>query len=113
MTLREQKTNGAITLGVSGKIQTKDSEELLNKLNSLIDQGEDHLLLDFSEVDYINSSGLRVLMTVAKKLSNLGGKMVLADVTELILQVLRVSGCASVIGIYPSSEEALKALKAK
>lgn len=111
MTLNEEKTNGVLALRVCGRIHTQNSEELLKKLDSLIDQGERHLLLDFSDVDYINSSGLRVLMTVAKQLNDLGGKMVLAAVTELIQQVLRISGCAAVIGIYPSREEALIALK--
>ena len=110
MTFSEQKTDGVLVLGVSGKIHTEASEELLKKLNALIDQGEWHLLLDLSGVDYINSSGLRVLLTVAKKLNGLSGKMVLATVTELIQQILRVSGCASVIGVYSSKEEALKAL---
>ena len=110
MTFSEEKTDGVLVLGVSGKIHTEASEELLKKLNALIDQGEWHLLLDLSGVDYINSSGLRVLLTVAKKLNGLSGKMVLATVTELIQQILRVSGCASVIGVYSSKEEALKAL---
>ena len=110
MTFNEEKTDGVLVLKVSGKIHTEASEELLKKLNTLIDQGEWHLLLDLSGVDYINSSGLRVLLTVAKKLNGLSGKMVLATVTELIQQILRVSGCASVIGVYSSKEEALKAL---
>ncbi len=111
MTLSEEKTDAVLVLAVSGRIQTEASEELLKKLNNLIDQGEQHLLLDFSDVDYINSSGLRVLLMVAKKLKGLDGKMVLATVTELIQQIFRVSGCASLIEVYPSKEEALKALK--
>ena len=77
---------------------------------TLIDQGERHLLLDFSGVEYINSSGLRALLTAAKNLNDLSGKMVLTDVNELIHQVLHVSGCTSHIAVYPSKGEALKAL---
>lgn len=111
MTLSEEKSNDVLVLGVSGKIHTAASEKLLKKLNTLVDQGEHHLLLDFSDVDYINSSGLRALLMVGKKVKGLGGKMVLSGVTELIEQVLRVSGCASIIVVYSSKEEALKALK--
>ena len=111
MTFSEEKTDGVLVLRISGKIHTEASEELLGKLNTLIDQGERHLLLDFSGVEYINSSGLRALLIVAKKLNGLSGKMVLATVTEWIQQVLRISGCASVIGVYPSKEEALQAFK--
>ena len=111
MTFSEEKTNGVLALGVSGRIHTEASAELSKELNTLIDHGERHLLLDFSGVDYINSSGLRALLMAAKKLNGLGGKVVLANVTEMIQQILRVSGCASLIGIYPSVEEARKALK--
>ena len=111
MTSSEEKTDGVLVLKVSGKIHGETSEELLNKLNALIDQGERHLLLDFAEVDYINSSGLRALLMVAKKLKGHSGKMVLSVVTELMQQILRVSGCAAVIGVYPSRAEALEALK--
>ena len=111
MTCSEEKIDGVFVLGVSGKIQAEASEELLEKLNTIIDQGAHRLLLDFSGVDYINSSGLRVLLVAAKKLNSLGGKIVLATVTELIRELLRIAGCASVIGIYPSKEEALKAVQ--
>jgi anti-sigma B factor antagonist len=112
MTFSEEKVDGIQVLGISGKIHTEASEVLLGKFNSLVDQGERHLLLDFSGVEYINSSGLRTLLIVAKKLNGLSGKMVIAKATEWVQQVLQISGCASVIGIYPSKEEALKALKA-
>jgi anti-sigma B factor antagonist len=111
MTLTEEKTDGVLVLGVSGKIHTEASEELLLKLNSLIDRGERHLLLDFSEVGYINSSGLRALLVAAKKLTGLSGKMVLANATEWAQQVLQVSGCSSVIVVYPTKVGALQAFK--
>lgn len=111
MTFSEEKADGVLVLGVSGKINTEASAELSKRLNALTDRGERRLLLDFANVDYINSSGLRVLMTVARKLNDQGGKMVLAAVTKLIQQILRVSGCAAVIVIYTSRDEALKALK--
>ena len=110
MTLSEENINGVITLEISGKIHAEASEELLKKLMTLIDQGERHLLLDFSGVEYINSSGLRALLTAAKNLNDLSGKMVLTDVNKLIHQVLHVSGCTSHIAVYPSKGEALKAL---
>ena len=94
MAFTEEKVDGVVVLVIGGKINTEASEDLL----------------DLSGVDYINSSGLRVLLTVAKRMNDLNGKIVLADVTDLIYQVLQVSGCTSHIGVYPSREEALKAL---
>jgi len=111
MTFSEEKVDGVIVLGISGKINTEASEDLLSKMTDLIDSGARHLILDLSGVDYINSSGLRVLLTVAKRMTDLSGKIALAHVTELIYQVLHVSGCTSHIAVYPSREEALKGLK--
>lgn len=111
MTYNEEKVDGVIVLGIGGKINTEASEDLFKKMIDLIDNGARHLLLDLSGVDYVNSSGLRILLTVAKRMTDLNGKIVVADVAELIYQVLQVSGCISHIGVYPSREEALKALK--
>lgn len=114
MIVSEKKTSGiTVVIGIRGKIYTDGAEQLLDKLNALIEQGERHLLLDFSGVDYINSSGLGALLSAAKRLKGLNGKMALANVSELVDQVLRISGCASVIGIYPSQAEALTAIEAK
>jgi anti-sigma B factor antagonist len=110
MAFTEEKVDGVVVLVIGGKINTEASEDLLKRMIGLIDNGTRHLLLDLSGVDYINSSGLRVLLTVAKRMKDLNGKIVLADVTDLIYQVLHVSGCTSHIGVYPSREEALKAL---
>ena len=111
MTFSEEKVDGVVVLGIGGKINTEASEDLLKRMTDLIDNGAHHLLLDLSGVDYINSSGLRVLLTVAKRMTDLNGKIVLADVSELIYQVLQVSGCTSHIGVYPSREDALKVFK--
>jgi anti-sigma B factor antagonist len=112
MTFTEEKLGGVIVLRFSGKINTETSEDLLKEMNGPIDNGARHLLLDLSCVDYINSSGLRILLTVAKKMTDLSGKIVLADATELIYQVLQVSGCTSHIGVYATREDELKALNA-
>ena len=111
MTLSEEKVDGVIILGIGGKINTEASEDLLQRITDLIEHGTRHMVLDLSGVDYINSSGLRVLLTTAKRMTDLSGKIILADVTELIYQVLQVSGCTSHVGVYPSKEEALNALK--
>ncbi len=111
MTFSEEKVDGVIVLGISGKVNTEASEDLLKKMTDLIDNGARRLLLDLSGVDYINSSGLRVFLTAAKRMADLSGKIVLANVTELIYQVLHVSGCTSHIEVYSSREEAFKALK--
>lgn len=113
MIISEKRTSGTLMLGLRGKIDTDGAEQLLNRLNALIEQGEHHLLLDFSGVDYINSSGLGAILMAAKKLNDLDGRIALANVSELVHHVFRISGCASVIGIYPSEQEALAAFEAK
>jgi hypothetical protein len=47
MTLSEEKINGVLTIENSGNIHAEAAEELLKELNTLINQGERHLLLDF------------------------------------------------------------------
>jgi len=111
--INEKRISGMVMLGLRGKIDTDGAAQLLNKLNALIEQGEHHLLLDFSGVDYLNSSGLGAILMTAKKLNDVNGRIALANVSELVHHVFRISGCVSIIGIYPSEEEALAAFEAK
>ena len=111
MTFREENVGGVIVLRINGKINTEASEDLLKKMTDLIDDGARNLLLDLSGVDYINSSGLRALLTAAKRLTDLGGEMVFAGVNEMFYQVLHVSGSTSYIKVYSSDAEAIQDLK--
>ncbi|EFB41822.1 hypothetical protein pah_c022o117 [Parachlamydia acanthamoebae str. Hall's coccus] len=65
--------------------------------------------MDFSEVSYLSSAGMRMLLSTSKKLKAFSGKLVLCCVTPNVMDVLKMSGFDHVLEITTSKELALSA----
>lgn len=101
-----------ITVAVlSGRIDSTTSKDLENKIVPLVDAGTKKLVLDFTNVDFISSAGLRILLLVTKKLKNAGGKIALCCLKGTIKEVFEISGFVSIIPIFATSDEALSSVK--
>jgi anti-anti-sigma factor len=111
MTFTEERNGEVMILGPSGRIDTANSKVLPEKITQVIDEGVHNLLLDFSAVTYINSLGLRTLITAAKRLANSGGKLVMAEVDVQVRKILEISGLTSVLGVHATRAEALSAFR--
>ncbi len=84
-----------------------DNLELLDYINDAINQGVLKAILDMSDVKYMNSSGIGVLITVYTKFKNRSGEAVVCSVADSIMKLLIMTKLDSVIKIYPSSEIAI------
>jgi anti-sigma B factor antagonist len=107
LNLNEEKKGKVLVLNLNGKIDIDGSKAFLERVTQILDGGEQNILIDFTDVAYINSTGLRALILVAKRLHSSGGKLVLAGVIEQILKVLKISGLDTVFTILPTKAEAL------
>lgn len=88
MKLEKYMENEATVIALSGWLDTKTAPELAAALDDL-DEGTKSLILDFENLEYISSAGLRQLVAAHKKVS---GNMVLRRVRPEILDVLRMAG---------------------
>jgi anti-anti-sigma factor len=70
------------------------------------------VLVDMSQVDFISSTGMRMLVSNAKALARRGGKMVVLNPQPLIQEALQTAGIDALTPIYNDFEEACTALKA-
>ena len=68
------------------------------------------VIVDLSEVDFLSSIGIRLLMLTAKSVSNRGGKMVILRPIPEVQNVLEISGIPGIIPIYSHLESAETAL---
>jgi len=98
---------GKTVLSINGRIDTSTATELEQVINKEIGLSKRQILLDFSRVSYISSSGLRVLLATAKKLKNPGDKFGICSLSPEVLKVLRLAGFTSIFSIYSSEGEAL------
>jgi anti-sigma B factor antagonist len=67
-------------------------------------------VIDLSHLEYVSSSGLRVFLLAAKRLHSAEGKIVLCSLKEHVRQVFDLAGFSSILSIYGSRDDALKAL---
>ena len=107
MTLTEQKSGEVSVLDLNGKIDMEGTEMLDGKITEILDRGERSVLLGFAGVNYINSAGLCALIVAGKRLTRAGGKMALAEVSEPIQKILKISGLSSFFAVHPTKEAAL------
>lgn len=107
MTFMQERNGEVLILAPAGRLDSEGSQALLAKITQVIDAGARNLLLDLSAVPFVSSVGLRTLILAAKRLANLGGKLVLAGMNAQVQRILEISGLTSVLTVHPTKAEAL------
>lgn len=92
---------------IAGRIDTTTAHDLHKHLDAEIAAADHGLLLDFEHVSYISSSGLRVLLTLAKRFKEPGQRFGLCSPSESVREILTVSGFDQLLAIYASQPTAL------
>ncbi len=102
-------TNGDVAvLHLQGKIMGgPDATSLHEKLHQLIETGTRSVVIDLRDVDWMNSSGLGILIGGLSAIRKSGGDLRLASVTEKIEEVLRITKLDRVFDVYGSTDEAV------
>lgn len=94
----EKKINGeALTLIVSGRLDTQTAPELEKELDSVL-SGLKELTFDFANLEYVSSAGLRVILK-AQKAMNAQGSMKLTGVNDSIMEVFDITGFLDILTI--------------
>jgi anti-anti-sigma factor len=115
MDLRPSRQGDVVVLGPVGRVDHLNSDAFLAALEpwiALCAAGGLSLLVDLSEVEYMSSSGLRVLMLAAKQTRPRGGRVAVAAPQALVAEVLEISRFNLVFPIHATVEEGLRALSA-
>ena len=89
--------NGAMNIAVHGRINTITAPEFEQAIQEGIDDVT-RLDIDFADLDYLSSAGLRVLLSAQKAMVN-KGEMVLHNVNETVMEVFEVTGFATILTI--------------
>ena len=93
---------------IEGRLDTTNYGELEHHLSSLTDKKELIILLDLEKMEYISSSGLRILLMFLKKLKSLEGRVMLCGLSNDIKEIFEISGFINIFEIFENQEEALK-----
>ena len=110
MGMIETNENGITILAVDGNLDAEGTQAMEVKVLGLLESGETCLLFDFAGLDYINSSGLRVLVLAYQRLKKASGKVAICGVKDYIQEVFEVSGYDKIFSLYTTREDALSGM---
>lgn len=106
--MHEEKKKDIFILRLKGRLDGITSPLLGNKIDECISKGENKFLLNFAEVDYLSSTGIKILFNSTKRLKSLSGKLILCSVSPTVLEVLKMPGLISEIDMTENEEDALQ-----
>lgn len=95
MTITKTQNGTELTIALEGRLDTVTTPELEKELAL---DGITDLILDFKELKYISSAGLRVLLSTQKKMST-NGSMVIKNANDLIMEVFDATGFSDILTI--------------
>ena len=84
-----------------------DATLLSEKFRELIDEGKNLILLDMKHVDYMNSSGLGILIAGVTTIRNSGGDLKLLNLVKKLHDLLRITKLHQIFDIYENEEKAI------
>ena len=109
MEIEERANSGVMILDLKGKLTIGEGDELLkDKVNSLIQQGHQKLLLNLEGVPYVDSAGLGEIVRTYTTVSRQGGKLKLLNLTKRIEDLLAITKLLTVFETFESEQEAVK-----
>jgi len=109
MNLTDREQNGVVIIEPKGKIMGGPDASLLHdKLYEFIEQNKKKVIIDLSRVDWMNSTGLGILISGYTTLRNNDGELKLANVTEKIKSLLTITKLVSVFEAYDSVDDAIE-----
>ena len=104
----EKKKNISI-VRIEGRLDVASTPILEKKLLEQINEGIKNIILDFSQLHYLSSSGMRLLLSVTKKLANIEGALHCCSIVEEVMEIIKIAGFEHIIYIFPTENEALQA----
>jgi anti-sigma B factor antagonist len=112
MRLNDREQDGVVILEPKGKIMGGPDASLLHdKLYEFIEQDKKKVVIDLSQVDWMNSTGLGILISGYTTLRNTNGELKLANVTEKIQSLLTITKLVTVFEAYDTVDEAVESFK--
>ncbi|MEA2030615.1 MAG: STAS domain-containing protein [candidate division Zixibacteria bacterium] len=112
MRLSYREQDGIVVLEPKGKIMGGPDATLLNdKLHEIINAEKKKVVVDLSKVDWMNSTGLGILISSYSTLRNNNGELKLANVTEKIQSLLSITKLVTVFDSHDSVEDAISSFE--
>ena len=96
---------------VSGELDAYTAPELRDALDDELKDEHANLIVDLSDLGYLDSTGLGILIGTAKKCRQAGGDLAVVCARENLLKIFQISGTQEILNVMPTLEEAVARLE--
>ncbi len=107
----EKEKGNVLVLEIKGRLDALSSRAAEDKIFDCISHGKKQLLFNFSQVDYLSSAGIRLLLRTTIKLKTVSGKLIVCSISSNVMDILKMSGFDHVIEMSNTEEEGLSKFK--
>lgn len=107
---QETITDDLWLVGINGRLDQGLNPELEQQLTALLNDGKCNLIVDLSQTTYINSGGLRTLVTGWRKARQQDGHLVLCGLNGRLLEIFSMVGFDQLFQIFPDRQAAQDSL---
>jgi len=107
MEVIKENRSDMLFLYLKGRIDKENSQSLGENLVKLIEDGTRQLIIDCSQIEFINNAGLRVLLNVARRMLDVDGRLALHSPSQPAEDIFDQTGFSMVSRIYDTREEAI------
>lgn len=108
MDITPQKTGDTLVMRLAGRLDASWSGAVQKEFDAAVRQGEHNIVLDLSQVDYISSAGLGVLLMLYKQLHSIKGRFRICAASPFVASALKLAGLSSLIKKEAKAEEPAK-----
>ena len=111
MEITTERVDDVVVVRAKGRFYSNDAQAVEAGLAEAIGSGALRLALDLTEMDYISSAGLRVLLKVAKQIQRAKGKVVLFGLRPHVREVFSISAFDRIFSIHVDRAAAIAAMR--
>ena len=107
MRLSTEQRDGVAVVSVKGRLDVSSSPAFIEAMQ----EGEEQpTVLEMSELEYLSSAGLRVILMAAKRATQTQGRLLLCQLQDNVREVLEISGFLKILDVHPDMQAARGAL---
>lgn len=107
LSLTTRDAGDKTVVSVSGEIDVYTAPKLRERITALVADGHFHLVIDLTGVDFLDSTGLGVLVSGLRKVRLHDGSLSLVCTADRLLKVFKITGLEKVFAIHASEQGAL------
>ena len=109
MEIRQSKEHGVTCIALVGRLDELATSGAEHIFTETLESGAEKVLLDLEGVEYVSSSGLRVLLLLSRSMEKTEGALKLCSLSPFVAEVFEISNFTRLFEIHSSHSEAMRA----